>query len=135
MATIANDLKKIQRILSLIVRAIERCFDKPDILYAECGYSYGVYSMKLSANIINDSVLDIGFDVDIENENSKKCITIFFGEVSNAIGKAIDEIDAEEKKISKDIKEYGESYSESVIVQQSSILMFKQIFSSLKRNT
>ena len=134
MAAIANDLKKIQRVLSLIVRAIERCFDSPEVLYAECGYSDGVYTMTLTANIFNDSVLDIDFDVDVENESSKKCITIFFREISNAIGKAVVQIDAEEKKIAKDIKEYGESYSESVVVQLSSILMFEQILSSLKRN-
>lgn len=134
MAAIANDLKKIQRVLSLIVRAIERCFDKPEVLYAECGYSDGVYSIRVLANIFNDSVLDIDFDIDVENESSKKCITIFFREISSSISKAVDKIDAEEKRISKDVKEYGESYNESVVVQQSSLLMFEQIFSSLRRN-
>jgi hypothetical protein len=128
MAKITNDLKRIQRISSVITRAVERCFSDAEITYLSCKFEYGEFTFELSSTIFDFT--DIS--VDVTDKSSEKCMTRSIKELLTAINNIIKGLEADEKELRLDLKKYGQRFSESPAVTLSSVLMFKQIVESIK---
>ena len=128
MASMINDYKKIQRVLAFATRAAERCFFKVKITNVKCEYWDDEYSLELSFDIFE-------YD-DVSSSASHTCATKcsirFIEDLDKAINKIIKALEFEEKERQKDIKEYGEAFSESQAINISSALMFKQIIKCIK---
>lgn len=128
MAKITNDLKRMQRISSVITRAVERCFSIAEISCLSCKFEYGEFAFKLSSTVFDCSDIN----VDISDKSSEKCMSRSIKKILDQVNKIIKELEADEKELRRDIKKYGEAYSESPAVTLSSVQMFKQIIESIK---
>lgn len=128
MVSIINDLKRIQRVSSVVTRATERCFPNVELSLITCGYSGGEFSIEMSATVLDYHDLD----ADICSVTAEKCISMFVESILNSIDRIIKRLEKEEKEFRSDIKEYGKAFSESPAVYLSSALMFKKIIMGIK---
>jgi hypothetical protein len=128
MAKITNNLKRVQKTLSLIVRAVEFCFDKPVISKVLCLYQNEQFSIELNALIFSDWYLDI----ELESEDIHSCIEALIYKVMNSTNKIIEKLTKEEALYASEIKKYGKPFSESPAIKLSTTLMFKQIVGNIR---
>lgn len=128
MAKITNDLKRIQRISSVITRAIESCFLNADISCLLCKFEYEAFTFELSSTIFDYSEINI----DVSDKSSDKCMSRSIKQLLDQINKIIKDLEADEKELRKDLKKHGQTFSESPAVILSSVKMFKQIIESIK---
>ncbi|AUI88892.1 hypothetical protein BS333_21190 (plasmid) [Vibrio azureus] len=128
MASIISDLKRIQRVSSVVTRATERCFPSAQVSRVMCEYSDGEFSIELSATVLDYHDID----VDICCVNAEKCTSMFIDSILNSVDRVIRRLEKEEKEFQSDLKEYGEAFSESPAAQLSSALMYKQIVAGIK---
>lgn len=135
MARIASDIKRLQRLASLITMATETCFSETKIFCVSWGYYSDKYHFSLSSENLkcNDnpflhSALDIDFSV--AESDSASCVS----QTINILNLRIDEIIKALNRIErKDIKTYDyDSDIFGFLVIKSSTLMFKQIVGNLK---
>ncbi|WP_172587482.1 hypothetical protein [Shewanella xiamenensis] len=128
MASIINDLKRIQRVVSVVTRATERCFHNTDVSLVTCKYSSGEFTMELSANVLEYYYLD----AHICCASADKCASMFIASILNSVDRIISKLEKEEKEFRIDVKKYGEAFSESPAAYLSSAFMFKQIITGIK---
>lgn len=128
MASIINDLKRIQRVSSVVTRATERCFPNAEVSRVMCEYSDGEFSIDLSATVLDYHDID----ADICCVNAEKCTSMFIESILNSVDRIIRRLETKEKEFRSDLKEYGEAFSESPAAHLSSALMFKQIVTGIK---
>ncbi|MDF1763340.1 MAG: hypothetical protein P1U57_08025 [Oleibacter sp.] len=128
MAKITDDLKRIQRISSVITRALERCFSNADISYLSYKFEQGEFTFELSSTIFDSTKIS----VDVTDKNSEKCMSNSIRQLLTEINKIIKDLENNEKELRRDIKKYGVVFSESSAVTLSSVQMFKQIIVSIK---
>ncbi|HAV1574374.1 hypothetical protein [Vibrio parahaemolyticus] len=128
MASIINDLKRIQRVTSVVTRATERCFYNAEVSRVTCEYSGSEFTLKLSATVLEHYDLD----ADICCVSADKCASMFIESILNSVERIIRRLEKEEEEFRSDVKEYGEAFSESPAAYLSSALMFKQIVSGIK---
>ncbi|WP_028304668.1 hypothetical protein [Oceanospirillum maris] len=128
MASIVNDLKKIQRVSSVVIRAIERCFQNFDISLVSSEYSYGEFTIKLDVRVFDGYEID----ADLCNKNAKDCARLFINRVIKCSDDMINGLDKEEKRYRREVDEYRDSYTDASPISLSSALMFKQIIENIK---
>ncbi|EGR1127005.1 hypothetical protein ACS0KN_002528 [Vibrio cholerae] len=128
MASIISDLKRIQRVSSVVTRATERCFPSVEFSRVTCEYSDGEFSIELSARVFDYHDLD----ADICSVSAEKCTSMFVESILNSVDRIIRRLEKEEDEFRNDIREYGEAFSESPAAHLSSALMFKQILTGIK---
>ncbi|MGE6416659.1 hypothetical protein ACQKDY_02890 [Alteromonas macleodii] len=130
MAKLTNGLKKIQRISSLTIRAIEHCF--PDAEFSEITVEYkeSVYRLKMDVLVFDDKYLK----VEVKNLSADKCVKTSLEHVLIDLKYMIKQLQNEEKEVRKDIREYGVAFEESSAVTLSSTIMLRDVISSIKLN-
>lgn len=128
MASVISDLKRIQRVSSVVTRATERCFPRAEVSRVMCEYSDSEFAIELSATVLEYHDLN----AEICSASAEKCTSIFIESILNSIDSIISVLEKEENEFRSDIKEYGEAFTESPAVHLTSALMFKQIISGVK---
>ena len=128
MASIINDIKRIQRVASVVTRAAERCFHNTEISRVTSEYSGSEFTLGLSVTVLDYYDLD----ADICCVSASECASMFIESILNSVERIIIKLEEEEKEFQSDINEYGEAFSESPAAYLSSALMFKQIISGIK---
>ncbi|WP_105171104.1 hypothetical protein [Pseudoalteromonas sp. T1lg24] len=128
MAKITNDLKRIQRISSVITRAIENCFSNAEISCLLCKFEYEEFTFELTSTIFDYTEINI----DVSDKSSEKCMSRSIKQLLDQINKIINNLESDEKELRRDLKKYGQAFSESPAVLLSSIQMFKQIIESIR---
>ena len=59
MTKITNDIKRIQRISSIITRAVESCFPNAEISRLSCKFEYEEFTFKLSSTIFDFTNINV----------------------------------------------------------------------------
>lgn len=128
MAKITNDLKRIQRISSIVARAIESCFSNAEISCLLCKFEHEEFTFELSSTIFDYKDINI----DVSDKRSEKCMSRSIKQLLDQIDKIIKDLEGNEKELRRDLKKYRQAFSESPAVILSSVQIFKQIIESIK---
>jgi len=128
MAKITNHVKKINRITTLVIRAIESCFEKPEIYEVKSGFDQSNFSIEVNAFIFSDKFIRISTNA----QDVNVCLKSFIDKVLELINDIIDDLQKMEKEYTSSIERYGQALTESSAIQLSSSLMFKRIIESIK---
>tara|TARA_R110001592_G_C13179697_1_gene750719 strand:- start:3087 stop:3467 length:381 start_codon:yes stop_codon:yes gene_type:complete len=121
MAKITDDIKRIQRISSIITRAVESCFPNAEISCLSCKFVYEEFTFELSSTIFDFT----NINVDISDKSSEKCMSRSIKKILGEINNIIKNLEADEKQLRRGLKKYEQGFSESPAVILSSVQMFK----------
>lgn len=127
MSNIAINFKRNQRIVSLISKAIEKCFKDPEIKKLSVSYDTGVYYMEINADI------DVTYKIYAltSNENPEICANEFLKKILKALDYRINLFQSHEDEIMENLQNYGCSDSDSPALKLTSTLMLKRIIETL----
>jgi hypothetical protein len=128
MSSIIRDLKKIQRIISIVVRAAERCFQNAEVTYLECTYEKSEFTLKLNIDLFKFEYIE----VEVSSDDANYCIEQFLRGIRMTMHRIIKELKDKEFEIKSDIKKYDQSFSDSPLLYLSSAVMFNQVINNIK---
>ena len=128
MPSIINDIRRIQRVSSVIIRATERCFSQASILLANSSYD-GEYKLQLHVDLFDSYYLD----VESSSSDSKECCEFFISELLDKIDNIIKEFEKEDREYARSVnKNWIYSLNESQAVNLTTTEMFKRILTTIK---
>lgn len=114
------DYKNIQRICAVVIKAIERCFVRPEIIYIKSEYNRGRFVIEIDCILIgNESITLKAADKD-----ATYCANLFLTSLEESVNNTIASLTE-----TSDLERYDENY----IINYSSVMMFKQIINSLQK--
>ncbi|WP_420935152.1 hypothetical protein ACOJR9_04365 [Alteromonas sp. A081] len=129
MAKVTNGLKQIHRTSSFMTRAIEQCFTNVEFSKILVEYEADTYKFQLSAHLVDHNFF---LKVKADDQDPYKCVLFSIDQALIDLNTVIVRLKYEEKKLRKNIKDYGVAFEDSSAVTMSSLLMLKEIISSLK---
>ena len=96
----------------------------------ETAIKYTIFSGKYTVLVFDDKYLK----VEVKNLSVDKCVKTSLEHVLIDLEYMIKQLQNEEKKVRKDIREYGVAFEESSAVTLSSTIMLRDVISSIKLN-
>ncbi|MBC7006391.1 hypothetical protein BIZ37_27930 [Photobacterium sp. BZF1] len=129
MASIISELKAIQRVLSVTVRAGEKCFPQSNISSVNSEFNYDEFILSISLDIFdNDATINASGD----GSTGKKCIAAFITDLKKETKSLLKDFEKDEKERQSDIQKYGEACSDSMAVPISACKMFLTVVDSIQ---
>lgn len=128
---VSRSNKNINRVLTIVTKAAERCLDDPVVNKAISGYELDDYTIKLSMVIFQRETIEI----DISDRDPTSLILIFLKSLSNEVKEILSAVKIAEKQFLKDHRSYGEGFGDSPAIALTGLLMFKSVLDSIAENT
>jgi hypothetical protein len=127
MSNKINDYKKSTRIMSIIIRAAERCFPKTNIDQFEVSFSFDNFQLEFGGELFEGCYISASSS----SEKVDNALTNFLHKIKSEIDEAIEEQEENEKEFCTELEAYGESYTESSAVNLTCLKMFQNIINSI----
>lgn len=136
MAKITNDLKRIQRISSILIRTIEGCFIDAEIRKVSCKYyDSGEFSLEFDSYVFDFPLLDdLSFPVylhfTINDVSAKECVSAMKEEILAQTYEIEEKLKFEKSKLEEIVSRKSVYNKISELLDY--VHIFKKIFESIK---